>query len=395
MSVRRPTDHAVPASFGRRVAAVLVDLVLLLLASGLGAGVVAALGATGVVAVSVGRDGGPGAQVSPALVLSASVVVGLLVLVQWLLHGLRGWTVGRRLLGVRTLDVETRLPVGPWRVLVRAVVVVAGGLVLGVGSFVVLLSPLFDRTGRLRGWHDLAARAEVLDVRGAGEDLVPVRAWAVPPLPHATGVAGAPVGPGSFPPVAAGAPVTGPVAVVPGGDTRLVLAPLAPARQGPDLDTRAMPIVRPVTLAFGLHPELEVTRPSRERLPVPVPEVVGTASGATRVAAELELTDGRRVTVTRSALVGRNPAAEGDVQLIRVVDPSRSVSKTHLQIGVEPGGVWVADRGSTNGTVVTLPDGAQIVCGTDQQVRLRVGATVAFGDHGLRLLRAPGTAAAS
>ena len=74
--------------------------------------------------------------------------------------------------------------------------------------------------------------------------------------------------------------------------------------------------------------------------------------------------------------MGRNPASDADVQLVRVVDPARSVSKTHLQIGVEPGGVWVADRGSTNGTVVTLPDGAQVVCRVDQQVRLRVGSTV-------------------
>ena len=106
--------------------------------------------------------------------------------------------------------------------------------------------------------------------------------------------------------------------------------------------------------------------------------------------AEIELGDGQRVTIARTALVGRNPASDADVQLVRVVDPARSVSKTHLQIGVEPGGVWIADRGSTNGTVVTLPDGAQVVCRVDQQVRLRVGSTVTFGDCSLRLIRAPG-----
>ena len=65
------------------------------------------------------------------------------------------------------------------------------------------------------------------------------------------------------------------------------------------------------------------------------------------------------------------------------------MSKTHLQIGVEPAGVWVADRGSTNGTVVTLPDGGQVVCRVDQQVRIRVGSTVVFGDCSMRLVRVP------
>ena len=66
------------------------------------------------------------------------------------------------------------------------------------------------------------------------------------------------------------------------------------------------------------------------------------------------------------------------------MDPGRSVSKTHLQMGVDADGAWVADRGSTNGTVVTLPDGQQVVCRVDHPVRLRPGATVQLGDCTLR-----------
>lgn len=404
MSVRRPTEHAVPASYGRRCAAALVDGALALVVLGATVAVALVVAGPGASAVAGWAPGEPVPGSAVSALLAGVVAVGVLALAQWLVHGTRGWTVGRLALGVRTLDVESRRPVGPGRVLVRGLVVAAGGLVAGVGAVVVLLSPLFDRTGRLRGWHDLAAGAEVLDVRDSpGRDRVPAGAWSVPPLapraatddrdardvPAWSHAVGAPAPPSP----AVGVPTTGLVGDA-GADGRLVLAPLAPTRQGPDLDTRAMPVVRPVTLAFGLHPELEVTRPSRERLPVP-PEPPASGAVTSPASAEIELTDGRRVTVVRAALVGRNPAAEGDVQLIRVVDPTRSVSKTHLQIGVEPGGVWVADRGSTNGTVVTLPDGAQILCGTDQQVRLRVGATVAFGDHGLRLVRAPGTALGS
>ncbi|MGN8245121.1 RDD family protein [Cellulomonas soli] len=394
MSVRRPLEQAVPASFARRVAAGLLDGLLAMLVVGAALVAVGGLARAGLVE-PVAQDPSGGrvsvGDVSPVLLVPV-LAAGVLQVVQWLLHGLRGWTVGRRLLGVRTLDAESRRPIGPLRVLLRGLVVAAGGLVLGVGSLVVLLSPLFDRSGRLRGWHDRAAGDEVLDVRGARDDALVVSSWSVPPLsPRVPGPPGElSLGPAPQEAGVVRGPITGAQPVVSG--TGLVLAPLAQERQGPDLDTRAIPVVRPVTLAFGLHPELEVTRPRR----TPEQEAqVAAPSVAARVSADIEMTDGRRVTVLRTALVGRNPQAEGDAQLIRVVDPGRSVSKTHLQIGVEPGGVWVCDRGSTNGTIVTLPDGAQVICGTDQQVRLREGSTVAFGDHGLRLLRAPGTAAAS
>jgi hypothetical protein len=184
----------------------------------------------------------------------------------------------------------------------------------------------------------------------------------------------------------------------------LRLAPLAPQRSGPDLDTRAIPVIRaaaagpapaPPRAPVGLDPELELTHRAvphaavaptddeqleEQTLPITGPET-----------AEIELSDGRRLYVERTALVGRNPVARTSVRAIRVHDPNRSVSKTHLQIGVEPGGVWVADRGSTNGTVVTLPDGGQVRCGVDQRVRLRVGSVVMFGDCALRLVRGPGS----
>jgi len=61
------------------------------------------------------------------------------------------------------------------------------------------------------------------------------------------------------------------------------------------------------------------------------------------------------------------------------------VSKTHVQVGVDEHGVWVADRGSTNGTVMHLPDGGAVACLTDRQLRLAPGAVVVFGDRSLRV----------
>ncbi|WP_156044063.1 FHA domain-containing protein [Cellulomonas sp. HZM] len=238
-----------------------------------------------------------------------------------------------------------------------------------------------------------------------------------------------PAEPAPVPPWAAGRAHADAPAVT--GSQPLVLAPLAPRTHGPDVDTRALPIVPPRPagspgtpppgpaattpapaasrpyaddLPGGAAPVLRA-EPLPEPFPGPFPELDPDVEATRRAGeppdsqvpaapprpdgAELALNDGRRVVVEQVALVGRNPAAAVDVQLVRVVDPGRSVSKTHLQVAVSPAGVWVADRGSTNGTVVTFPDGAQVVCPVDQPIRLRVGATVSFGDYTFVLVRAP------
>ncbi|SFK04595.1 RDD family protein [Cellulomonas sp. KH9] len=399
-----------PAGLGRRFLAVLVDQVLVLV---LGGGVVLV---TVVRAAATLQDGGavPDGQVAspavpPALVVTGAVLALVVTVVQWLLHGRHGWTLGRRLLGVRTVDEHSRRPIGAGRVLVRGLVVAAGSLVLGIGQYVVLLSPLLDRTGRGRGWHDRAVGAEVLraapGAHVAGGRVAPAAvaarqgrpATAAPdrggdvPRPHGVPTAfrdagargGVPAPPDALSAPAAPDSFAAPAATPTGG---LVLAPLHPTRSGPDLDTRAIPAVRSApTLAFGLAPELELTRPAPPRTDV-VPEPRPGTSTGLRIA----LDDGRRVTVERLALVGRNPSPGPGLQVVRVVDPSRSVSKTHLQLAVDAnGGAWVVDRGSTNGTLVTLPDGGQVVCPVDHPVRLRQGAVVVFGDTSLRVVAMP------
>lgn len=378
-----------PASMGRRFLAGLVDQVVVLV---LGGGVVldAVLRAVLAQAAEAGAVPAPAGAPGPLLV-AAGALATLVTVAQWLLHGRHGWTLGRRLVGIRTVDVHSRRPIGALRVLVRGLVVAVGVLACAVGQLVVLLSPLLDRTGRRRGWHDRAVDAEVLVVAPAGA--VPPRT----PRPSAgPDVASAPPGaqapPGYAPPAAGVQPTptsTSVSAPTPAGG--LVLAPLDPERAAPDLDTRAIPVRESPTLAFGLAPELEMTRPAPPRTDVVPAPRAGAAAGL-RVA----LDDGRTLTVERLALVGRNPSSDEGVQVVRVVDPERSVSKTHLQLAVDSsGGAWVVDRGSTNGTLVTLPDGAQVVCPVDHPVRLREGAVVVFGDRSLRVVAMPSRSAAT
>ncbi|WP_309232726.1 FHA domain-containing protein [Actinotalea sp. JY-7885] len=116
-----------------------------------------------------------------------------------------------------------------------------------------------------------------------------------------------------------------------------------------------------------------------------VPEVAHGGRAVPR--ATLQLWDGSTLDLAGTALVGRNPAPrDGEPEpdrLLAVPDPGRSVSKTHLVLGVDAEGVWLRDRNSTNGTIVTLGDGQQILCAPEQKVRVPDRASVAFGDFWL------------
>ncbi|MCB7136834.1 FHA domain-containing protein [Cellulosimicrobium marinum] len=105
----------------------------------------------------------------------------------------------------------------------------------------------------------------------------------------------------------------------------------------------------------------------------------------------LELESGERRVVDGPALVGRNPQApDAGWILVPVADPTRSVSKTHAELGVDPGGLWLTDRGSTNGTVVSAPGAPPRVAEPGARVRVPVGATIHVGDR--RLVVHPGAA---
>ncbi|MBB5634001.1 putative nucleic acid-binding Zn ribbon protein [Cryobacterium mesophilum] len=98
----------------------------------------------------------------------------------------------------------------------------------------------------------------------------------------------------------------------------------------------------------------------------------------------LQFSTGESFTVYGSGLVGRSPRPEpGEFfdQLVRVVDSSRSVSKTHLEFGQDGGSFWVKDRFSGNGTIVREPDSAPIRCHPDRRYRLVRGSRVDLGEQ--------------
>jgi hypothetical protein len=97
----------------------------------------------------------------------------------------------------------------------------------------------------------------------------------------------------------------------------------------------------------------------------------------------LRFDTGEQVPFPDLGLVGRDPAPsaqEAGAVLIPVVDPQRSVSKTHLALGLGTSGAWVMDRHSTNG-VVLEQSGRRARLTPGERVPVGPGTIVLFGDR--------------
>lgn len=98
----------------------------------------------------------------------------------------------------------------------------------------------------------------------------------------------------------------------------------------------------------------------------------------------LQFSTGESFTVYGNGLIGRNPRSEPGEhfdQLVRVLDPSRSVSKVHLEFGQDTGHFWILDRFSGNGTIVREPDSDPVRCPPDKRFRITRGTRVDIGDQ--------------
>ena len=148
--------------------------------------------------------------------------------------------------------------------------------------------------------------------------------------------------------------------------------PAAPPQQPRPAQQPVQPVQQPEHEQRDSGPvEMTRTHLSRPLTPATVTTVV------------LEVESGERYVVDTKALVGRNPQApeaSGWI-LIKVEDPTRSVSKTHAELGVDTAGLWLTDRGSTNGTVVSAPGLPPRVAEPGARVRVPVGSTIHVGDR--------------
>jgi uncharacterized RDD family membrane protein YckC len=369
-------------------------------------------------------------------VIGAVIMIGWLVLV-WYTLAVRAASPGLRAMKLQVVGFLDGRPIGPSRVFLRAVVFWAV-YITGIGLLIMLIMML--RHPRKQGWHDLAVTSVMIKERLLAPPMQPARAVVSaqqdPPAevratsqPQPSGVrsAAAPsyapsegyaptgnsVPPGSgmapagsgasyaavAPPSGSAAPYGGNAYAAPPQGAPYVPPPPhrpAPASQpsGDELSSPGEPAgpVSPVPQASpsGVSPAYEDMPAFAASRSDPADQTAGGPHSPYVQDWSILLDDGRRIAVEGLVLLGRNPqpkAGEEDAQLIKIADETRTVSKSHLAVGVDAGGIYIVDRGSTNGSTVSTTNGMSSRCRAGEMVRVSDGAIVSIGDHWLEITR--------
>jgi hypothetical protein len=223
------------------------------------------------------------------------------------------------------------------------------------------------------------------------------------------GGAGAPGGAGAV--GRAGAPPTGPLPpdpsrwAPPSAAQRVEQPP--PAGTGPASGFTPPPsFTAPPTFTaptFGAPPPYTAqpvfTTPPEPTFTDPLPDddfyertTLSTRRGAGAAYWSLSLPNGAVELVTdRPIIIGRQPEfmpALPMARLIPVPDPTRSVSKNHACFSMYGAALVVEDLGSTNGIIVTRPDGRENDLGVGGRTELEAGSKVELGDAVITIGRA-------
>lgn len=112
--------------------------------------------------------------------------------------------------------------------------------------------------------------------------------------------------------------------------------------------------------------------------------------GASALPWQIRLADGSCTPLTGALVLGRNPVAPPSVSAvaIAVVDPDRSVSKTHA-LELRDGLPWLTDLNSSNGTTVTNDVGEAVVCEPGVALPVGDGWVAGLGEFNVRVERDP------
>jgi uncharacterized RDD family membrane protein YckC len=366
-------------------------------------------------------------------VLGAVISVGWLVVI-WYTLAIRAASPGLRAMKLQVVGFLDGRPIGPGRVFVRALVFWAL-YITGIGLLIMLIMML--RHPRKQGWHDLAVTSVMIKERVLAPPMQPARAATgaqdspaqvgtrSQPRPSGVGSqtppsyapaegyapAGSPVPPGpltpppGMAPASSGAPYA--TAVPPGGSASpyggnayaspYPDAPYAPPYGSSPTSQPSGGELYPPGQQAGERSQSAQGSPSPASAAYEDAAVVGgfsdqSASPGSSYVQDwsILLDDGRRIPLEGLVLLGRNPqpkAGEEDAQLIKIADETRTVSKSHLAVGVDAGGVYVVDRGSTNGSTVSTTNGMSSRCRAGEMVRVGDGAIVSIGDHWLEITR--------
>jgi uncharacterized RDD family membrane protein YckC len=100
-----------------------------------------------------------------AMFVGLLVIAVMLALYEWLMIAFKGATFGKMALGLRVIrEADGQLP-GAGGGFIRYIIPIAGAIACYIGALLVFLSPFFDSSGKLQGWHDRAAGTVVIKVK--------------------------------------------------------------------------------------------------------------------------------------------------------------------------------------------------------------------------------------
>lgn len=378
-----------PAPSGRRAAAFTLDAAAYALAAS-----PAIVGAVLLANAIVGSDAATGVDPSSLVLPLVLVAVGQLLvtafgIAQLAMHGRRGVTLGKRALGLRSVQVADFGRAGFWRVVLRVLVLWASQVVLPlVGPALMFASGLWDPEQRGRSWLDRVGRCWVLDVREGLDpfDLKALRharrqldapAASVARMPSLATDRG--VDEETFIPQARSA--SGVVAAVAEAGAWTPPPIAAPAASSAAVASPGAPAVA----ASGAVPALAVAASGAVPAPAvaPAPAAATAPTSSPAPAAVFAFDDGSRLDASGTGLLGRRPArADGDpagTLLVPLADDSMGISKTHARFDVDDAGIWITDRWSRNGTSVAAPGRAPVELVPGARTRVDGGTKVELG----------------
>ncbi len=186
----------------------------------------------------------------------------------------------------------------------------------------------------------------------------------------------------------------GAIPPAPGGAAPTVTDDAAPT--GPAMPTV---VVAPEGVAPVVSPPVAAPAVS---IPAFVPTLLGSPSrtpptGTARPPAvpavpvwQLTLADGQAIPVTGSLVLGRDPApvTRRAATMVSVIDPARSVSKSHALVELVEGELWVTDLHSTNGVSFGDANGQRTPLDPGVRTALAAGVSLSLGEFAVQVSRA-------
>ena len=191
-----------------------------------------------------------------------------------------------------------------------------------------------------------------------------------PTPPSSPAVASGPlasVPPADPTPLSSAAMASGPLASVPSADPTPLSSAAMASGPGTDPGPAAHPVVSASSpsAARGRHRHTEDPRANRL----------------------VPLTGGAPIKLESTTVVGRDPDNISDypgAACVSLNDVTRSISKTHAALALAPGGLWITDLHSTNGTRIE-EEGHVTVARPGESIPVPTGATIVLGSAAYRV----------